>query len=406
LDTRANTSLLALALALATILALTLWPLSGASYDGFSTCLTCGDGIARDAVLNVLLFLPLGAALALVGVGIRGAVAASLAVSVVVEVLQWGIVPGREAAVTDLLTNTVGGGLGALLMANRHRLASPGGRDARALVCAAGALWTILIGFATWGLAPDAPATPQYWGQHVHDLPGFALLNARVIQARINGYDLPDAPIAATAALRRSIREKGYRLGATVSALPSVDGRAEIVALVDGANHFLALLEQRRCALRFSTRMRGARVGLVPPSVALVGACADGVTRVSGSFDRRQVIVSIERGGVTRWHSQRITPATGWLLVVPDVAPDGLDWAWTLAWLGVPIALIGWWARNTVASYPWQRWIALSAWGCVVLAGAAIIGKVALPTFADCAIVSFAAAATLISTARRSVRPR
>jgi hypothetical protein len=403
--TKRHTNLLASTVALLAIFAVTLWPLSGPAHRGFSACLTCGEGVAGDAVLNILLFIPLGAAMARHRSGIRGAVAASFAISLLVEVLQWWGVPGREATATDVLTNTIGGGVGAVLMANRRLLASPTTSEALLLVCAGGTLWTMIIGIATWGLAPDAPATRQYWGQHAHDLPGFTVLDARVIRSRINGYELPDAPIPTTNSLRESIQSEGYRIEALVSGLPSVGGRAEITALVDGENHFLALLEQRQCILRFSARMRGARIGLVPPSVGLADACAEGVTRVNGSLDRERMTVSLEHDGVLRSHSRRTTPGTGWSLIVPDALPDSVEWAWTLAWLGVPIALMGWWARRTGFN-PWPRWIALSAWGCVVLVAAATVGEVALPTSTDCAIVSFAAAGTLVPTKRSGGRNR
>src|SRR5438445_1321542 len=51
--------------ALLPILVATLWPFPGQEPEGFLSCIACSDDATSDVLLNILLFAPLGAALAL-----------------------------------------------------------------------------------------------------------------------------------------------------------------------------------------------------------------------------------------------------------------------------------------------------------------------------------------------------
>ena len=65
---------------------------------------------------NVLVMMPLGMALLLATRwSVRTLTAIGFTVSVVIETLQWTVVPGRATDVDDVLLNTVGMALGALL---------------------------------------------------------------------------------------------------------------------------------------------------------------------------------------------------------------------------------------------------------------------------------------------------
>ena len=76
-------------------------------------------GIALGNLIgNVLLFVPLGVALALRyrGLGVLGTVAVCAALSIAVEAWQAVSGTGRNADITDVLTNTFGGALGHLVV--------------------------------------------------------------------------------------------------------------------------------------------------------------------------------------------------------------------------------------------------------------------------------------------------
>ena len=95
----------------AMILAVTLTPMPHQAAQVALTgpfCLACGDGGGADFVLNIALFLPLGAALAAAGLRARTVVLLGLALSAGVELLQFSVIPGRDATVGDVVANTAG----------------------------------------------------------------------------------------------------------------------------------------------------------------------------------------------------------------------------------------------------------------------------------------------------------
>ena len=113
---------LALALAgLAFVLVATLTPLSdprGAAAATPLLCLVCGDQGGADVVDNLLLFLPLAIGLRLSGQSWRRTVLAAFLISFNVELLQYWLIPGRDTSLSDLLTNTASGAIGATIGAH------------------------------------------------------------------------------------------------------------------------------------------------------------------------------------------------------------------------------------------------------------------------------------------------
>ena len=74
-----------------------------------------GPGSAFDAILNVFVLVPPGILLATMGWRLLAVLAAALATSLVVEVVQYATDWGRTADVNDLLTNVAGAGIGWVL---------------------------------------------------------------------------------------------------------------------------------------------------------------------------------------------------------------------------------------------------------------------------------------------------
>lgn len=147
--------------ALAFIAAATLTP-SGDSVPS-PWCLPCGmrnPALAADSILNVFLFVPLGVGLRLAGLRAGAVVCAALAVSLLVEVLQAYVVPGRVANPVDLATNTLGTGLAAIVTPRWRAAVSPSANSARllALVSAVGLI--AIVAVSTWALTPDIPRAP------------------------------------------------------------------------------------------------------------------------------------------------------------------------------------------------------------------------------------------------------
>jgi hypothetical protein len=108
-------SRLVLATSLAAIAALTLAPSPGTDTASWLTCLFCGELATADAIRNVLLFIPLGIGLALCGVPLRTAVLLAVLFSGAIELTQLYI-PGRDASVGDLLSNSLGAAAGLVVV--------------------------------------------------------------------------------------------------------------------------------------------------------------------------------------------------------------------------------------------------------------------------------------------------
>jgi glycopeptide antibiotics resistance protein len=70
------------------------------------------EPLLAEVVLNVLLFVPLGAALALRKVSVGRTVLAAVALSATVELAQLLVVSGRTTSVDDVLLNTAGAWIG------------------------------------------------------------------------------------------------------------------------------------------------------------------------------------------------------------------------------------------------------------------------------------------------------
>ncbi len=74
-----------------------------------------GPGSAFDAILNLFVFVPPGLLLAVAGWRLLAVLAAALATSFTIELVQYLTDWGRTADVNDLLTNVAGAGLGWLI---------------------------------------------------------------------------------------------------------------------------------------------------------------------------------------------------------------------------------------------------------------------------------------------------
>src|ERR1051325_7402966 len=114
---------------------------SGATLPHY--CLICGSFGTVDAILNVLLFVPLGVGLAGFRVRARNALLFVAALSVAIELTQLAIA-GRDSTIGDVVFNTLGGALGFAIAARFHNLIAPGQRTAARLTFAAASLWIVL----------------------------------------------------------------------------------------------------------------------------------------------------------------------------------------------------------------------------------------------------------------------
>ena len=94
---------------------ITITPAADSQSFASPVCLICGSHGLADAVLNVLLFAPLGAGLVASGTPLRYAVITAFVTSLTIELAQVAI-PVRYANLGDVLWNSVGALLGILII--------------------------------------------------------------------------------------------------------------------------------------------------------------------------------------------------------------------------------------------------------------------------------------------------
>jgi hypothetical protein len=173
----------------ALILVGTLSPTRFLPEDWTFWCLMCGNGGKRDALANLLLFVPLGVAFGIAGMGTGRAWATGSAFSLAIELAQL-FIPGRWPAIGDIVFNGLGAGLGCYLVGvSSWLLRPPEGR----------APWLSLVAGSVAAAAFLAPAlllSPSFirsgaadaWSPRVTDSDVY---QGRVIEARIGKLQMP-----------------------------------------------------------------------------------------------------------------------------------------------------------------------------------------------------------------------
>jgi hypothetical protein len=324
----------------AVILAATLWPDRAAVARLPIACLYCSQRASADAIANVILFLPLGLALAWARPTLRSAWRVGLALSLGIEFLQQFIV-GRDPAIGDVLTNTLGTQVG---WATFHHVRLEWRRAPRwSPSLLAGGAFATIVAAVLWLLGP-APTRAVYYGQWTPVLTALEWYRGRVLDARIDGTPLPraripDAPVAAFVA-------RSGRLAVRAIAGPPVPALAPLFRVADEAQREILLLGAERDALVLRYRRRAAAIRLDEPDLrfehALRGVSQGDTVTVVAERDARAACVS---PGSARHCVPLVTPGRGWSLVYyPEGLPDWARRSLDMLWLGGLAVVVGWYA--------------------------------------------------------------
>ena len=260
-------------LALALIARLTLKPLGTTFPTHFDVCLLCGETGTANFVLNVILFVPLGLGLRLMGVRRWVICVVGLAMTVSIETLQFYVVPGRDSDLGDIVANTSGAVVGIAvidfhrmwLMPSSHLAGWLGGVTAL-LICTGAAL-------VQWSLAPWL-SHAVYYEQIAPDLPGYALFNGAVSDATFDGagIGIGRMSMTASAAMRDSLLADSAVIAVTMQPGTTRNAVAPIVAVQDVDRREIFLLARRGDDLLFRLRRRTAVLGFHTPSAVLMNA--------------------------------------------------------------------------------------------------------------------------------------
>lgn len=150
-----------LAVAVVAILALTLTPFGSRPPGPFSTCVACGPRGLADGILNLLLFVPLGCFLAWYSRASLASLVFGLLLSTAIELLQT-IIPGRDPSLSDIIFNTAGTVVGALIGLRPRVWLVPDARNSVALTAFGVAAAALVTTITVLLLAPvQSPALPN-----------------------------------------------------------------------------------------------------------------------------------------------------------------------------------------------------------------------------------------------------
>jgi hypothetical protein len=320
---------------------LTLQP-AGVQVEHLATipklCLFCGTRGAGDAVLNVVMFVPLGLVLGGRSRSLGRMMLVGAALSTGIELVQL-FVPGRSSSPADVLWNGLGAGLGGLVHAWIAARAS-GRARAGALPWLAALLVTLpVLGV----LATPAPTEDDYWGQWAPNLGHMPQYSGAVLEADLDGAPLLSGRVPGPGP-HRPLLAGGWNLTSQIQAGPPPRSVSPIVSIYDGQQREILLVGAHRDDLVFRERRLAHVLRLEAPDVRVPAALASlhagdrvalGARRADGVFCLRL--------DTTEWCGLGITPGRTWGYLLYLEGPREwfrrlLDSVW-LAMLFFPIGL-------------------------------------------------------------------
>lgn len=391
LGSRAARALIFVAAAL--VLVATLYPLEPTAGGGDIGCLICGERGLADAIINVILFMPLGAAAALTGRSTLAALALGAALSGSVEFAQMTLIPGRDASIGDLVFNTAGAAAGvAVVKTSWWWLAADRVRGSRLSLVAAVFATAVIAG--TGLLLVPAPPDGTYFVMWTPVLRHLDRYNAPVRSVTIGERPFPPGRIAEPSHVRELLRAGApIRVGAVAAARTS--RQAAMFAIYDDLKREVVLIGPDQDDLVFRVRMRSSSVWLDQPNLRVVGGWRNLVPGSEFTVTARRLgrRYCVGFGPQPPCHSG-FSAGMGWALLFHiEHSPVWLESALSILWLGILGFPVGFWARRR-----WESLCALSVFAAALVVVPSWVGL--LPTPAHYVLSGIAAVALGVVSAR------
>jgi VanZ like protein len=379
---------------LATILFATLYPVPNMAALAAQTpllCLVCGPNGGADVFLNLVLFVPFAIGLRLSGWSWKRATLACALVSFGVELLQFLGIPGRDASLSDLIFNTLGGSVAAGLTPLFPRALDPDRKTAWRLTLIGAALFLAFFAFAVWLFTPWTARGPVR-SQWAHESSLHNSFTGKIRSVVVWGDSLAnEVPVDAARSdrIREAFRRETIDIRLELVSQPPTPSRAWLYRL--GIRRGKAIVSQQGRALVFEVPRRLAALRIFNPSIrlddAVPAAPGEAFRIAAGERDSHLWLESTE-GGRTRRAELHLTPTMVWGLVIPFHYAFGPEAGLlTMLWVGVLLVPLGYWSarsgRPLAASIvvglalagafglmprlggmdpmPWREWIAAAA---------------------------------------------
>ena len=350
--------------ALVIIAALTLTRGSSYTRPEVEWCIACGERGTTDAILNVLLFVPLGAGLAL-SAGRRLAfwriAVISFAISTCIEAAQLLVIYGRTCSVGDVVTNTTGGVLGALVATHWRTLVTPRRRAAFHLGVVGAILWLGVLIVTSLALQPY-PSDAELHVQLQPDIPSESYqYQGRVDSASIDGVSLALGLMPESTRSRVNLRSgtlsASVEVGPPAPHMPSIivrvlDERYDTQLQLSRVDDAL-VFEQRFRSIAFRLGMLQARAERVFSTTESGSGCGLPNTRlhIAGNAAGGRMGVVARGSHCQREFSVPLRATLGWIFLLPfryalgteasiltALWLAGLVFVWSY-WLGAAVAL-------------------------------------------------------------------
>lgn len=339
---------------LAAIAFLTLLPAtSGGVHESRKLCSFPGDSAAEDALLNILLFAPLGWSLQRAGVRRGKIVLAGFLISATIELLQLGI-PGRETCLADAIANTVGTALGALLCSSWGTIAFPSAHRARFLAVGASIFWLIVACGTIWSFEP-APSETSYFSQWAPADVYPATFRGSVLSADIDYISIPAGRLPDSELIRGRFRSDSVDVRIVASLGDSTTALSSIVSILDDRRREILLVGQDRTSLVFRIRMRSSDLrlrnfGIDVPLISVHRGQSISIEATKSSRTQTIRVVGADGARVEYVH---LTPRLGWTLVAPFSPILGpASEVIAAMWLVLMLVPTGYWAARSYPAAP------------------------------------------------------
>lgn len=236
-------------------------------------CIVCGSLGGVDFILNVVLFVPIGMTLRWTMGRWWDVVIIGFITTVVIETLQWRVIPGRDAALGDVIANTLGTLIGGWLAVAVFDWVRAGSLEARMYARMSGMAAALVVIASALLLQPLVPRYPLWvqWEpvRMLTDPFQGKLINVEVKGHRIRGAESYRAdkvfdPSARSVHVRAELETPG----------PAPSRRTAIIVRTANPLEEGFFLAQRGDAATFRSHIVAERLKLRPVLVGLPGAFA------------------------------------------------------------------------------------------------------------------------------------
>lgn len=356
------------------ILGLTLYPAPQGAESARQTpllCVVCGENGGTDVILNLLLFIPFATGLRLAGWRWWQVTLTCAAVSFGVELSQYLWIPGRDASLSDLLTNTTGGSIAAVAAPLLRVSLAPPPREARRLVLLGVAAWMAFSVFTAWLFLPWI-RTGEAVSEHPQRSDAPRAYHGAISDVVVSGLTMPHGSLDEEPSARVSdlFARESLTVSLDVVSQKPRRYRSWIYRLRIGPG--ILAIQQQGTTLVLEVPRRQALLQVQSPTLRLPrGAPEQADEAFSIRAGERGHLLWLESTveGVTRHTEIALAPTMAWGLVMPFGYAFGPEAGFlTMIWVAALLLPLGYWAAWTEKR--------VTAIGIVAVAVAAGLGLV------------------------------